>query len=912
MAVSDYTIVGEGAMCPRAVLGADLDYLDSLITFSSQTFNGVDALRAGVGIMIDDEILAISLVDDNIHVLRGCADTIPAQHTAGTIVWFYEEYIGTDSKDYGAGVTIGVKVLPFTTSGGSVPVANSPPNALPFDFRFSRPYPPARFQINGDAWYLGEPWPLDSTHGNIVLTWSTRNRVVQADQLIGHIDASISPEIGQGARLSFYNAADDTLLRQITTDTNYTYDRTTATIDFGLGNDPNPDDQVGYIILESIRDDLTSKFKYRIDFTLDPGALVEQPYGLGYRLGEFLGGYPPGVIDEQFMVNANFVYDINGKIVFSKHDGTEYRDAYVSEDGGKTFYLAADDVGDLGAYSGYRRWWASIGSQYVSVGINRFVALLPFGYYVGDADDITTPPTYVDGGPFDDSSEGIHSGFFGRIGDYYYIVGRLASQDQPSGKFYLWRSDDSLEFILQGEMTQLSTDPNKIPDGVRGSWDSHWFTPNGPTAGIYESHCILSRGYNNRWFLSNGTQLYYTDVASGLTGWKRCPIPYPGGNFSAPVFITATFKPSTPNISALYRQGTFTVNWSVDNGGTWTVQTSRNPPFDENDLPPRMVLFNGYFTAYIDRYQRVFNAYYKSFTAKTNTTNFPIFPADEVTGIEPEGQPSALLTGIEYVSSAPYVLGFDQLNRWVYSSDSIHFDYCTIVAFGTILLMNFTTDESDETGRHTPQLFNDATVGSGVVQFSGDGHLQIDQFHRDFAFGSSDFTVEVFAKIDVQIGVPVPNQWILVYGDSPNERSAAALSILAFGNGTDEDQIGLLIRVQTRNDAGAITVHSLGGGSIIGLTGVLYHIVIQRRADNLEFFFDGTLYGLDTIADPAHLFGRVTGSGKPISLGGGKEVDSDDTADDNPLVGSISAIRITGGEAVYPFAGFSVPSLPLT
>ena len=111
----------------------------------------------------------------------------------------------------------------------------------------------------------------------------------QQDQLIAHAAASIGPEIGVTYKARVFKA-DNTLVRTVTgiAGTSWVYDWSTAVSDFeSAGGLP-----AGYIRLTAERDGFESFQDYRIDFDFD-GTGPLQPYGLGYRLGESLGGVTP-------------------------------------------------------------------------------------------------------------------------------------------------------------------------------------------------------------------------------------------------------------------------------------------------------------------------------------------------------------------------------------------------------------------------------------------------------------------------------------------------------------------------------------------------------------------------------------------------------------------------------------------
>lgn len=895
-------------MTPNAVLDSSVSYLDQIFTISGLDLQGRSPLTEGDFFLIDDEICRIDSVDgDELNVGRGCADTIPAPHDAGAMMWFFENYIGTDAKEYADGQVIGVKLLPFTTGGGSVPIANSPPNEVTFVSRMFRPYPPAALECEGVEWYTSG-FTLDSLNDALNIIWRERNRVVQADQLVSHNDPGVTPEEGQVTTLEIYNAADDSFLKAYqTSSVTFNYTRSQATFDFGLSEIFDPDEQDGYILVGSRRDDVESLYKYRINFHLVPGSIVEQPFGLGYRLGECLGGFPAGTVDDLYLSGAMFIVSIGGKLLYDKSTGVSTRDIYISEDNGRTFYMAKSNADPIGYGDGVRHWNLAMGSQYISVGINRLA--LDVGIYEG-TDDIDDPVTHTPDAPFTNLGEALHVGCVAQIGSYYYAVARYASDNNSNTnlhKFYLFRAGADLEFILQGEMTQMSGDPNALPSGTIGEFISDWFTPNGSVPGIYENFCEFWRGYANRWFIKSTTQLYYTDHSTGTANWRRAPVPLPYPS-TYNRYLRAVPKLTNGQIYACYpNESNVSFFRSTDNGANWFTQTRETTGFQWYDtLYPAPVYFDGEWVQWVSR------AWLeppddRNLVAKTTTMVWPAAALTPVMGIKPTDDP--LLRYIDVVTSDT-VVGRDNVLRQIYSEDGINFSYAEIEMTGVVFLQNFTTDESDETGNTTPVLWNDAAVSGGVVQFSGDGYMRVAHPYGQFNFGRQEnWTVEVFVKIDDVVGA-IPDQWIMVYGDTATERTSSALSIRSFSSGSSTDT-GFRCTVQTRTSSGTITTHSLTS-SVTFDVDVLHHVVIQRRALLLEMFVDGVLVDEDAIAADSITFGRPTGVKEDVFFGGGSEDGGTGTGADNEMTGSISATRVTRGTTVYPYAGFTVPTLPLT
>jgi len=213
MATSDYTVTATSIpFCPNAALSSAIAPLTTVIPITGYRSAGIEEVVAGEAAMINDEIVRIeSFSPVSITVARGCADTIPQAHAAGSTIWFFDDSFGNDAREYAGSETIAVKLLPKTASA-QVPIANSTPANVTFNFRFARPYAPGKVEVDG------EPFTAVSIVGPanpaLNLTWAHRDRVSQFDQLIDHSMSSVGPEAGTTYVVKVYKA-DNTLVRTV-------------------------------------------------------------------------------------------------------------------------------------------------------------------------------------------------------------------------------------------------------------------------------------------------------------------------------------------------------------------------------------------------------------------------------------------------------------------------------------------------------------------------------------------------------------------------------------------------------------------------------------------------------------------------------------------------------------------------
>jgi len=203
-----YTEVGSGDFSPSATVVEEAD--DKTETeFTLDDAVNLDQVEIGTAVLWDDEICRVDDIDAEtltISLGRGSADTVPALHAAGSRLWFYQAGAAADETEYTAGESIDVKLL-TNTGSQQLPLSSATLMSLTFDQRQSRPYPPANLKLNGTPY-------LATVSGALTVTWSHRDRVAQADQLIDTTAASIGPETNTRYTLQFYDDTDTLIIER--------------------------------------------------------------------------------------------------------------------------------------------------------------------------------------------------------------------------------------------------------------------------------------------------------------------------------------------------------------------------------------------------------------------------------------------------------------------------------------------------------------------------------------------------------------------------------------------------------------------------------------------------------------------------------------------------------------------------
>lgn len=157
--------------------------------------------------VIGEELLAVDEINgdlNTVRVRRGVADSVPLEHPAGTKVFVIIPNAARDATTRLVGDIVYYKPQPII-AGVPVPLNDIAATQFTFSRRAERPYPPGAFQVNGAQ------WPELVAAGQVVFTWTHRDRITQTVALDDYTAASIGPEVGTTYTVQLYSGA--TLLR---------------------------------------------------------------------------------------------------------------------------------------------------------------------------------------------------------------------------------------------------------------------------------------------------------------------------------------------------------------------------------------------------------------------------------------------------------------------------------------------------------------------------------------------------------------------------------------------------------------------------------------------------------------------------------------------------------------------------
>jgi hypothetical protein len=180
-------------------------------------------------------------------------------HTAGTdyadrgiaTVWFQTAAPASDRIDYATSEEVWARLLSRTTSQMLNPDF-AEEDSIIMASRQGRPYPPGNMLVNGDPFAAG----FHIIDGEIDLSWTHRDRIVEGNTLLEHQAASTGPEPGTTYTVRVYGPDQVTLLHTDSgiTGTTFTYTNGDAM------SDGNP--LVMWFWIESVRDGLASYQHY--------------------------------------------------------------------------------------------------------------------------------------------------------------------------------------------------------------------------------------------------------------------------------------------------------------------------------------------------------------------------------------------------------------------------------------------------------------------------------------------------------------------------------------------------------------------------------------------------------------------------------------------------------------------------
>ena len=188
---------------PWLIIDEPLPFLTDMAKIrTSSITDGVilDDVRPGQLAALNGELVrVVDVTMEYVKVARGCADTVPNSHPAGSRIWFFEAAGGLSRLDttWGSADLVESKIVP-AVYGPALDPAVAKSDSIEMQTRVTRPFPPGQVKVDGLPWFNGarmEPGKV------AVLTWAQRNRLSQGTAVLDHNAPQIAHEYGTTYRL---------------------------------------------------------------------------------------------------------------------------------------------------------------------------------------------------------------------------------------------------------------------------------------------------------------------------------------------------------------------------------------------------------------------------------------------------------------------------------------------------------------------------------------------------------------------------------------------------------------------------------------------------------------------------------------------------------------------------------------
>lgn len=265
---------GTGRFCPSAVTVNAVPLQEGNTTIAYISGQDLDLVELNTTALLNNEyckVVSIDLDAGEVVLARGCLDTVPVAHDAGTRIWYNNSLanVGIDDTEYTAVDDVDVRLLTNTSLETLSPLMAAI-DVLDLNNRQIRPYPPGQFRING----IGMTGQV--TGPELAFTWAHRDRLTQGQSIVDASQGDIGPEAGTTYNFALLDSGEVELDSQSGSGTSFTYNAA-ATISDGYI-------QSLIVTLDSERDSYASWQAHNV--------AVER-YGFGFQFGKSFGGVLP-------------------------------------------------------------------------------------------------------------------------------------------------------------------------------------------------------------------------------------------------------------------------------------------------------------------------------------------------------------------------------------------------------------------------------------------------------------------------------------------------------------------------------------------------------------------------------------------------------------------------------------------
>ena len=194
-----YTEASDGSFCFHGALVTDIDYLTTSVVLTGLQGDFTNFDIGGYAI-IEFERVRVDAFDEVTGVLtfaRGCLDTVPAKHVAGTRIFFAEGNEAADPTEYATSEVLNARILTRTATA-LLSISDAPEDVLTLVGRYAKPYAPGQFKLN-TVYYP------DVIYSTLTVSWAHRDRTQELATVIDHTAGNIGPEVGTTYNVRYYN-----------------------------------------------------------------------------------------------------------------------------------------------------------------------------------------------------------------------------------------------------------------------------------------------------------------------------------------------------------------------------------------------------------------------------------------------------------------------------------------------------------------------------------------------------------------------------------------------------------------------------------------------------------------------------------------------------------------------------------
>lgn len=203
----NYIDVGDGQFAVMSEITSEINQTALNVEIALQS---VESISVGDRAILNTEIMrvdAVNPVTNTITVARGCIDTNPIKHNIGSELWIYSQLTNAADRAFKVNEIVNLKLV-TNTSKEHLLLDLAPVMNYTMNNRLKRPYSPANVKVN-NAYFPNQ------VSGDLQLTWSHRNRLIQTTPASWIESQSVEAEGGTTYKVKILDATQIVLLDEL-------------------------------------------------------------------------------------------------------------------------------------------------------------------------------------------------------------------------------------------------------------------------------------------------------------------------------------------------------------------------------------------------------------------------------------------------------------------------------------------------------------------------------------------------------------------------------------------------------------------------------------------------------------------------------------------------------------------------